>query len=87
MQERVAFVARSVDEWIEQLETFVRNEGKGHQRNVLRGTAGGAGNLDVADTEAGRAYVRQLLSSNECAKVAELWVKGTKIDWTALHGA
>lgn len=85
MQERVAFVARSVDEWAGQLESFLRSEGRSTDRNVHRGSAAGAGNLDLGDTQAGRDYLRQLLHSNECAKLAELWVKGTKIDWKALH--
>ena len=86
MQERVAFIARSIDEWAEQLETFLRDEGRATHRNIHRGSVTpGTGNLDIGDTQAGRDYLRQLQNSSECGKLAELWVKGTKIDWTALH--
>ncbi|HEX6095654.1 MAG TPA: SDR family NAD(P)-dependent oxidoreductase [Thermoanaerobaculia bacterium] len=86
MPERVVFIARSLDEWAEQLDTFLAGEGKGSQRNVHRGTVTTGSNLEIGDTQAGRDYLRQLLRDTECAKLAELWVKGTKIDWEALHG-
>lgn len=85
MQERVVFIARSIDEWAEQLDTYLQNRGRVNHRDIHRGSVTGANTLDVGDTEPGRDYVRQLLRHNECAKVAELWVKGTKIDWQALH--
>ncbi len=84
MQERVAFIARSVDEWAGHLDAFLQSEGRVSHRNVYRGSVTGASNLEIGDTQAGRDYLRQLLNSNECAKLAELWVKGTKIDWQAL---
>lgn len=85
MPERVAFIAGSIDEWAEQLETFLRAEGKGTHRNIHRGTATATTTLDLGDTQAGRDYLRQLAASHECAKLAELWVKGTKIDWEVLQ--
>lgn len=85
MQERVAFVVRSVDEWAELLDSYIANGGRVNHRNIHRGTVTGANTLDIGDTQAGRDYLRQLLNSNECAKLAELWVKGTEIDWKALY--
>jgi 3-oxoacyl-(acyl-carrier-protein) synthase/NAD(P)-dependent dehydrogenase (short-subunit alcohol dehydrogenase family) len=85
MQERVAFIARSIDEWAEQLDSYLRSEGRVHHRNIHRGSVSAGNTLDIGDTQAGRDYLRQLLQDNESAKLAELWVKGTKIDWTALH--
>jgi len=76
---------RSIDEWAAQLESYVQSEGRVNDRNIHRGSATGTNTLDIGDTEAGKDYLRQLLNSNECGKLAELWVKGTKIDWKALH--
>jgi acyl transferase domain-containing protein len=85
MQERVVFTVRSIDEWAEQLDAYLQNGGRVNNRNIHRGSVTGADTLDLADTEAGRNYLRQLLHGKERAKLAELWVKGTKIDWNALY--
>ena len=85
MPERVAFIARSIDEWAEQLDAFVRNDGKVNDRNVYRGTVSGANVLDVGDTQAGKDYIARLMHSDERGTIAALWVKGTKIDWREMH--
>lgn len=43
-------------------------------------------NIEISDTQAGREYINQLIAENESEKLAELWVKGTKIEWQTLHG-
>jgi acyl transferase domain-containing protein len=87
MQERVVFVANSINDWAEQLDKFLEEKGKTYSRSIHRGTVNNnaSSNVELADTEAGKHYIRQLIQENELEKVAELWVKGTKIDWQGLH--
>lgn len=87
MPERVAFIVKSIDEWASQLDTFLQDKGKVYNRRIYRGSvkAGTGGNLEIGDTQAGREYIRQLIVDNETEKLAELWIKGTKIDWQALY--
>lgn len=87
MQERLVFIAKSIDEWKEQIDIFLRGKGKINNRNIYRGTtkAGISNNWGISDTKAGRDFIKQLLETNEHEKIAELWVKGTKIDWQILY--
>ncbi|MES2824531.1 MAG: SDR family NAD(P)-dependent oxidoreductase [Pseudomonadota bacterium] len=87
MQERVVFVAKSIDEWAEQLDTFLQEKGKAYNRKIYRGSvkSNATNNLEIGDTQAGKDYIKQLIVTNEAEKLAELWVKGTKIDWQFMH--
>lgn len=87
MQERVAFVARSVDEFDELLQGFLREKDDFYHRKVFRGSVrGGAGDkLDIGDTQAGQEFLRRLVETGEIEKIAELWVKGAKLDWRILR--
>ncbi len=87
MPERLAFVASSMDEWMEQIETFLEDNGKSFSRGVFRGSVNNhqLHNIEVGDTKAGREFMRQLIESGELEKLAELWVKGSKVDWNALY--
>ena len=86
MQERVAFVVKSIDEWAEQIDTFLKAKGKIHNRRIHRGTvkSGAANSFEMSDSQA-EINVRQLLEANESEKLAELWVAGKKIDWKILY--
>lgn len=87
MPERVAFVARSLDELSELIEGFLAANGDFHHRKAFRGSVkGGSGDkLDLGDTEAGREFMRRLIETGELEKIAELWVKGAKLDWQLLR--
>ncbi len=87
MQERVAFVVKSIDEWKGQMDVFLHEKGKINNRKIYRGTTktGASNNWGIIDTKAGRDFVKQLFEANEYGKIAELWVKGTKIDWQILY--
>jgi polyketide synthase PksN len=87
MSERCVFIVNSLDEWAEQVSSFLQQKGKGYNRKIYRGTvkASATENIEISDTQAGRGYLQQLVDSNETEKLAELWVKGTKIDWQQLH--
>jgi polyketide synthase PksN len=86
MQERLVFVAKSIDEWQEQLDDYLQDSTKAN-RNIYRGTvkSSATDNLEIGDTQAGKDYIKQLIDTNESGKIAELWVKGSKIDWQALY--
>jgi acyl transferase domain-containing protein/NADP-dependent 3-hydroxy acid dehydrogenase YdfG len=87
MQERIAFVARSVDEFDELLKGFLEEKDNFYHRKVFRGSSkGGAGDkLDIGDTQAGQEFMRRLVETGEIEKIAELWVKGAKLDWRILR--
>jgi polyketide synthase PksN len=87
MQERLVFIAKSIEEWGEQLEDFLKDRGKTRNRAIYRGTvkASSVDNLEIGDTQAGRDYIKQLIDGREFGKLSELWVKGSKIDWHSLY--
>ncbi|MEW6991525.1 SDR family NAD(P)-dependent oxidoreductase [Colwelliaceae bacterium 6441] len=87
MQERVVFIASSIEEWSEQLKSYIKEQGNGYNRQVYRGSvkANATDNIEISDTQAGKDYVNQLIMANEAEKLAELWVKGTKIEWRNLY--
>ncbi|UXI70688.1 beta-ketoacyl synthase N-terminal-like domain-containing protein [Tahibacter amnicola] len=87
MQERVAFVARSVDEFGDLLAGLLRDKDDFYHRKVFRGSirTGGGDKLDLGDTQAGQEFMRRLVETGEIEKIAELWVKGAKLDWRILR--
>ena len=87
MQERVAFVARSIDEWSGLVEGLLAAKDDFYHRKVFRGSVkGGTGAaLDLGDTQAGQEFMRRLVETGELEKIAELWVKGAKLDWQLLR--
>lgn len=87
MQERVAFVARSIDEFDELLQGFLEEKDDFYHRKVYRGSskAGAGDKLDIGDTQAGQEFMRRLVETGEIGKIAELWVTGAKLDWRILR--
>ena len=87
MHERVAFVVRSVDEFDELLQGFLQEKDNFYHRKVFRGSSrsGGGDKLDIGDTQAGQEFMRRLVETGEIEKIAELWVKGAKLDWRILR--
>ena len=88
MPERLIFVASSLDQWREQLEQLVEDMDT-TMAHVYRGTVHkhGKDTVDLNDTESGRQYLQDLISTDELEKLAELWSKGTKIPWKSLYKA
>ncbi|MFD0727081.1 SDR family NAD(P)-dependent oxidoreductase [Lysobacter brunescens] len=86
MQERVAFVVRSIDEFEELLQGFLQDRDNFYHRKVFRGSvrSGTGDKLDIGDTQAGQEFIRRLVETGEIEKIAELWVKGAKMDWRVL---
>lgn len=87
MQERVAFVVRSIDEFDELLKGFLEQKDDFYHRKVYRGSskAGAGYKLDIGDTQAGQEFMRRLAETGEIGKIAELWVTGAKLDWRILR--
>jgi polyketide synthase PksN len=87
MQERVAFVVRSIDEFDELLKGFLEEKDDFYHRKVYRGSskAGTGDKLDIGDTQAGQEFMRRLVETGEIGKIAELWVTGAKLDWRILR--
>ena len=87
MQERLVFIVKSLDEWADLLDSFLESKGKVNHRNIYKGTvkSSATDNLEIGDTEAGKEYINKLIDTHESGKLAELWVKGTQINWENLH--
>ncbi|RRS10444.1 SDR family NAD(P)-dependent oxidoreductase [Pseudoalteromonas sp. J010] len=88
MQERVAFIASSLTELTELADDFVASQGKSHHMQVMRGRVKSNAteqHLVLNDTPAGREFLDNLIESNETDKLAELWSRGTRIDWNKLY--
>lgn len=86
MQERVAFVVRTIDEFEDLLQGLLQEKDNFHHRKVFRGSVrSGAGDkLDIGDTQAGQEFIRRLVETGEIEKIAELWAKGARMDWRIL---
>lgn len=89
MQERLAFIASSFEELKEAVNDFVASKGKANGVRMVRGTVknGTEGNIELGDTQAGREFLNKLIASNETEKIAELWCKGTRINWKQFYAA
>ena len=87
MQERVAFVANSMDELSELIVGLLKDKDNFYHRKVFRGSVknGSGDKLDIGDTQAGQEFVRRLVETGEIEKLAELWINGSKLDWKLLH--
>lgn len=83
MEERLAFLASSMEDLRVTLEEFVSDQPRSLQDGLFRGTVMGASRLEV-QTEFNRnieAWVRD----EQFATVAELWVQGATLDWERLY--
>lgn len=86
MQERVAFVVRTIDEFEELLQGLLQDKDNFYHRKVFRGSVrnGTGDKLEIGDTQAGQEFIRRLVETGEIEKIAELWAKGAKMDWRVL---
>ncbi len=87
MQERIAFVARTIEEFSALLDGYLAAADDFYHRKVFRGSvkAGTGDKLDVGDTQAGQEFILRLVETGEVEKLAELWVRGAKLDWGTLR--
>jgi acyl transferase domain-containing protein/aryl carrier-like protein len=87
MAERLAFVVDSIEDLRAQTSNYVELGSTDQSGKAFKGRKemNSAGSSEVGDTDAGRAYIRQLIRNNELSKVAELWVSGSRIHWDQLY--
>ncbi|MDC0708549.1 SDR family NAD(P)-dependent oxidoreductase [Stigmatella sp. ncwal1] len=86
MDFRLAVIARSEQELISRLESFLAD--KAPSDTVFTGqrpTRKQPSLLTLGDDEDDRAYLRSLLAKGKVTKLAALWVQGQDMDWTVLH--
>ncbi|MCB2360148.1 SDR family NAD(P)-dependent oxidoreductase [Clostridium estertheticum] len=85
MEERVAFIARSTEELINQLESFLRNEDSneycftGNTKQYREVTS-----LFLEDEDS-RNLIYNWVLKGKIQKLAELWVKGVEIEWNVFY--
>src|SRR5207248_2538414 len=87
MEERLGFMASSVEQLAEQLEAYVdeRPEIDGAHRGHVKRTRDGI-NVINDDDDVKVAIVGQCVASRKLSKLLELWVEGLDFDWTRLYG-
>jgi FkbH-like protein len=87
LNERLAFVAGSIDECRERLRQFI--EGRPSGRHLFRGD-GADGQLYsnlLLEGREGNEYLQILVQDKKYEKLAQFWVSGATFDWDVLHGA
>ncbi|MBV9493034.1 MAG: SDR family NAD(P)-dependent oxidoreductase, partial [Acidobacteria bacterium] len=87
MDERLGFVASSVDELARKLEAWL--EGEASSEEAYRGQVRrGKPTLAVLgkDGELTGAVVEKCLAENRLATLLELWIHGVQFDWQRLYG-
>jgi len=83
MEERLAFKAETIEQVVESLTSY--------ETGNMLGLAIGNSRKDNCEFllagEAGQAYMDIVISKKEFSLLAELWVKGTELNWEFLYGA
>ncbi len=87
LEERLALVVNDIDELKQNLSDYVQPEKSQALTKLYRGTVKSSqdSKLLIDDTDAGKRYLRDLVTSKDYDKLAELWVRGTKINWDILY--
>jgi len=83
MNERLAFVANSLDDIAKTLREYLA----GNNENVAHGnaaTTSGQGDLLLEGNE-GRTFLETIIHDGKLAKVGKLWVLGVDLDWHLLY--
>lgn len=86
LEERLAFVAQNMEELKTGLASYLKSGSKDNTK-IYQGTVKGSSEqkLSLDDTEAGKKYIHELVTTKEHEKIAELWTKGVKINWDLLY--
>lgn len=85
LEERLTMVVASEDEWLDKLLRYERGE------TSIDGCYQGRvnteySNLDLLiENEEGKAFINAIVRGKKLAKLAQLWIGGTTIDWTLLY--
>ena len=91
MDERLCFVAHSLEQVVERLAAFI--DGDGMQRALPHGAFAahvrqGRESVRLLNEDATMAelVVERCIADGNLARLCELWVKGLALDWRKLHG-
>ncbi|BBB92536.1 MAG TPA: non-ribosomal peptide synthetase [Methylomusa anaerophila] len=83
MDSRVSFIVRNSNELIQKLEKYEQEESS---ENCFRGTAKQSEEIiKMFGEEECQAIINKWLLAQNYQKLAELWVKGFRVDWKLLH--
>ena len=88
MDERLGFVASSVEQLAEKLEAYVHGSPAArefHRGRVKRGGDEGL-NIIAQDDDVRETIVEKWIARKKLSKLLDLWVKGWDLDWSRLHG-
>ncbi|MFF2910654.1 SDR family NAD(P)-dependent oxidoreductase [Paenibacillus sp. NPDC057934] len=85
MDERIAFVARHVDEAKEKLNLFL--QGETNIEDFYYGSTKKRGSLAevLMEAEEGKAFINSLLNKRKLSQLAQLWSSGVEIDWERMY--
>jgi amino acid adenylation domain-containing protein/thioester reductase-like protein len=86
MVERMAMVVSSVDDLTEKLTQYV--QGQTEIAHCYRGNVKTNQTQSelLIEGEEGKEFLRIIIKNKKLAKLAQLWVSGTEIDWQLLYG-
>ncbi|XLS29186.1 SDR family NAD(P)-dependent oxidoreductase [Flavobacteriaceae bacterium M23B6Z8] len=86
MEERVAFVADSFEEWSSQIDAFLTENGiVQHEKIFIGSVRRKSSNKKKSLDQNGEESIEQLVKENKYEKLAKLWVEGSRIDWELLY--
>ncbi|MCY9375153.1 SDR family NAD(P)-dependent oxidoreductase [Bacillus sp. T17B1] len=84
MEERVAMVVSSKEEFAEKLSRF--SQGQEDIEQVYHGNLKGQLEKEnIIDGEEGDAFIRLIIKNQNFVKLTQLWVAGEEIDWKLLY--
>lgn len=85
MEERVAFVVESFEDWNTQIDAFLTENGLVQNEKIFRGSVPKSSKNSQHSVANGKEAIEKLIKEKNHEKIAELWVEGSKIDWELLH--
>jgi acyl transferase domain-containing protein len=87
MEQRLGFVASSVQQLAEKLDAYVNGERRIeelHRGHVKRGAE--SVNIINQDDDVKETIVEKLIADKKFSKLLELWVNGLEVNWNKLYG-
>jgi acyl transferase domain-containing protein/acyl carrier protein len=81
MDERVALVVNSIEALLEALSSYL----KGNTSHIVSGNTRKDKSSFLLEGGAGKAYIEHAIAHKEIKSLAQVWVKGVRIDWHLLY--
>lgn len=83
MEERVAFVAKSVDQWYDAMKQYVTSE-KQSSDVIYVGNAKSNNITSLLGSELSQELSDMVMNKLDVKNIAKLWVSGVRINWTSM---